>query len=309
MIKLPERWTRFFTEPLLPPTAFSISRGQVCGVRRAGKEKRVGAHVIRPLPAGALVPAFDRPNVADGAAVDAAIKDAARRLGAPAGAVSLLIPETCVKTAILTFEALPSSPTEREAVLRWRLAKTLPLKISDLRLSFDVVPSNGGARAFCVLALERIVADYEQAFAKAGLRVRQIGLPTPHLLGLIPRTGPADILVAGIEDDHLTLFAVCSGAPFLFRVKTLVLGAAANAGSFWVQVAAEVATTIHFLEDREKKRLETVWIRSAVGATPEDLAAIEARAGCPVRTLAFSAPAVAGPKEQAILAPLVGQVS
>jgi hypothetical protein len=308
MAKLRERWTRFFTEPLVPDTAFQVSRGAVSGIRYSRKEKRVAAYVIRPIPPGTVDPAFDRPNVAGAGALDAALKDAVRRLGSPAGGASLLIPETCVKTALLSFESLPASSEEREAVLRWRLAKTLPLKTADLRLSFDVFRADGGERAFCVLALGSVIQGYEQAFARAGLRLRLIGLPTPHLLGLIPKAEAADVLVVNVEDDHLTLLAVCDGEIALFRVKAFASEAAPAEGGPWAQAATEAANTIHFLEDREKKRVKAVWIRASGGPSP-DGAALEERVGCPVRAVRFAAPAVTGSREQAILAPLIGQVS
>jgi type IV pilus assembly protein PilM len=309
MAKLWTRAIRFFTEPIAPATAFSISRGEVCGVRFSRKEKRVKAHVIRPLPPGALEPAFDRPNIVEPETIDGALKDAVRRLGAPDGFVSLLIPEMCVKTVLLPFDDLPASPAEREAVVRWRLAKTLPLKMSDLRLSFDLVGTNGGGRAFCVLALENVLRDYEQAFAKAGLRVRDIGIPTPHLIGLVPRAEASNILVVSVEDDHATLLAVSAGNVVLFRVKSFSVESGPGERGPWSAAANEVANTLHFLEDREKTRIETVWVRSAGGSGAEAVAGLEARLGSPVRTISFAWPAVAGPREQALLAPLIGQVS
>lgn len=307
MAGIRERWNRFFTEPIAPPTAFQISRGFLCGVRHSRKERRIAAHVIRPLPPGALNPGFDRPNVVDAPALEAAVRDAVRRLGAAEMMVSLLIPETAVKTVLLAFDALPSADEERESVVRWKLAKTLPLKFSDLRLSFDVSKTNGGKRAFCVLALESVVREYEEAFAKTGLRVRAVGLPTPHLLGLLPESGPTEVLIANVEEDHLSLFAAGDGGPVLFRVKGFTPASAAG-GEGWPLVAAEVVNTIHFLEDRENFRVKAIWVRDARGA-PSAVEALAARAGCPVRPVGFASPAVAGPREQALLAPLIGQVS
>lgn len=301
------RWARFFSEPAAPEAAFSVSRSHLCGIRVSRKERRASAHVIRPLAPGTLSPAFDRPNISNRAALEAALADAQRRLGAVQASASLLIPEPSVRTALLAFDALPEAAEEREAVLRWKLAKTLPMKISDLRLAFDVVRSNGGARAFCVLALESVVRDYEEAFARTGLRVRAVELPTPHLLGLVPPSAPSDILIVNVEDDTLSLLAVGGGGPALFRVKSIAPGG--PEGGPWPFVGTEIANTVHFLEDREKVRIQSVWVRDAGDGPPAALDVLEKRAGCPVRTLSFALPAVAGPREQALLAPLIGQVS
>jgi hypothetical protein len=302
-----DRWTRFFSEPAAPEAAFSVGRSHLCGIRVSRKERRASAHVIRPLPPRTVVPGFDRPNISNPAALEAALADAQRRLESGPASASLLIPETAVKTALLAFDALPDAAEEREAVLRWRLAKTLPMKTSDLRLAFDVVKSNGGARAFCVLALESVIREYEDAFAKTGLRVRAVELPTPHLLGLVPPSAPAEILIVNVEDDTLSLLAVDGGGPALFRVKSIAPGGP-EVGP-WPFIGTEVANTVHFLEDREKVRVQSVWIRDAGEGPPAALDVLEKRAGCPVRRLAFDVPAVAGPREQALLAPLIGQVS
>jgi len=304
MIPLFDSWIRHLTAPAVPAAAFHVARGYLGGLRCTRKTGLVKSSVVRNLPAGLVEPSFDKPNLVQPEAFQSVLKDAVRRIGTPEGPVALLLPETSVKTVLLSFETLPTAPSECEKVVRWRLGRTLPLPPAGTRLSFVVRRTNGRARAFCVLAAESVVREYEQAFAKAGLNVRMVGLPTPALLGCLPKNGPANHLTVNVEDDYFAALAVLDGGPALFRVKPL------TPGSSWVEAAEETAATIRFLEDREKKEVETIWLRpAAAGDVEAGAALIQKRVSRPVRILPGDAPKGVPPADKIRLAPLLGQLS
>jgi hypothetical protein len=293
---------RYLTAPPVPSAAFHLGPGYLGGLRRSRKTGSMKGSVLRPVPAGILEFSFDRPNILRPEAFLSILKDAVRRLGGPEGPAALLLPETCVKTVVLSFESLPTAPEERDKVVRWKLQKILPLAASETRLSFAVHQTEDRARAFCVLAGEPVVREYEQAFAKAGLSVRLIGIPTPALLGCLPRNGGSNFLVVNVDGDHFAALAVVSGEPALFRVKPL------SPENLWVEAAEETAATIRFLEEREKTRMETVWLRP-MGGEARGISLIREKAGCPVRTLPGDAPSGIPPDEKIPLAALWGQLS
>jgi hypothetical protein len=304
MSPLIDAWVRFFTAPSVPAAAFHVARGYLGGLRRPGKTGSAKSSVFRTLTAGMIDPSFEKRNIARPELFRSVLKDAASRLGSPDGPIALLLPETCVKTALLTFDDLPAAPAECERIVRWRLAKNLPLRPAETRLSFDVRRSKGRAVAFCVLALEAVVQEYERAFDQAGLKVRMIGLPTVQLLGCLPRNGESNFLVVNVEEDHIAALAVLEGETALFRVKPL------TAGDVWAEAADEVATTLRFLEDREKKRIDAVWVRpAAAGAAEDGLALLQKRTACPVRMIADEAMTGIPPAEKIFLASLWGQMS
>jgi len=304
MTPLFDSWIRRLTAPAVPAAAFHVARGYLGGLRCARKTGSVKSSVVRNLPAGLVEPSFDKPNLVQPDAFQSLLKDAVRRLGTPEGPVALLLPETSVKTVLLSFETLPTAPAEREKIVRWRLGRTLPLPPAETRLSFAVHRINGRARAFCVLAAESVIREYEQAFAKAGLNVRMIGLPTPALLGCLPKNGAKNHLTVNVEDDYFAALAVLDGGPALFRVKPL------TPGSSWAEAAEETAATIRFLEDREKKGLEAVWLRPAAAGDAEAGAALlQKRVSRPVRILPGDAPTGIPPADKIRLAPLLGQLA
>ncbi|MBN1939371.1 MAG: hypothetical protein JW843_07285 [Candidatus Aminicenantes bacterium] len=293
---------RYLTAPPVPSTAFHLGPGYLGGLRRSRKTGSVKGSVLRPVSAGILEFSFDRPNIVRPEAFLSIVKDSVRRLGGTEGPAALLLPETCVKTALLSFESLPAGPEEREKVVRWKLQKTLPLAGAETRLSFAVHQAEDGAKAFCVVAREAVVQEYEQVLAKAGLSVRLIGIPTPALLGCLPRNGASSFLVVNVERDHFAALAVIGGEPFLFRVKPL------SPDTLWAEAADETAATIRFLEEREKTRIETVWLRPA-GGGESGVSLIQEKAGRRVRTLPGDAPSGLPPDEKISLAALLGYLS
>jgi hypothetical protein len=304
MSQLTDAWVRFFTAPSAPAAAFHVARGYLGGLRRPGKTGSAKSSVFRTLAPGMIEPSFDKRNIVRPEPFRSVLKEASSRLGSPDGPIALLLPEVCVKTALLTFDALPTAPAECERLVRWRLAKTLPLHPGETRLSFDVSRADGQAKAFCVLALDAVIREYEQAFAAAGLKVRMIGLPTVQLLGCLPRGRGSNILVVNVEEDYLAALAVVDNQAALFRVKPL------TAGDAWAEAADEVATTLRFLEDREKKRIDAVWVRpAAAGAAEEGLALLQKRTACPVRIIAGEEMTGIPPAEKIFLSSLWGQMS
>jgi hypothetical protein len=299
-----DSWIRKLTAPVAPAAAFHLAPGYLGGLRRSLKTGSVKGSVFRTLPAGFVRPSFDAPNLPQPEALGAVLKESVRSLGAPDGPVALLLPETCVKTAMLAFDALPTAPAEREKIIRWRLAKALPLPAADLRLSYAVAQTNGRARAFCVLAAECVIREYEQVFIQAGLNIRMIGLPTVALLGCLPKNGASSYLIVNVENESFAALAVLEGEPVLFRVKPLTPGAG------WEEAAGETAATVRYLEDREKKKVETVWLRpAAAGDVQAGAALIQKGAACPVKFLPAEALPGVAPADRIHLAPVYGELS
>jgi len=305
-----DRITRVFTAPLHPPAVFLVSRSRVGAVLRAGRDAHLAAQVVVPLAPGALEPSFDRRNVVQPAALERAVRDAAARLGRTGGSAGLMLPEACLKVFVLPFESLPSSPREREEVFRWRLAKLVPLPPAEMRMSFAVLKAAGQTRVVLALARAEVVREYEDAFRRAGLSVRDVGVPALNLLSLARLDAAGHALVVNLEDDHLSLTALLDGRAALYRFKPFLhdLNAPSTLADKAAQAASEVETTIRFLEDKEKKKITAVWVRADVAAPEAAVAALRDRLpGLAVREL--DVPAPIRPPDRHFLAPLAGQVA
>ena len=311
MADLIHKIKKYLTEPLLPPLSFLFSRTCLGGIHYSAKEKTIDAHFILPLSAGLLEPSFDKKNIINGRALEGKLREGVHRLGAADRNVLLLIPEACLKVFLLAFDNLPSSIKERENLIRWRLNKLLPLQPSDLRMSYDVMTSEGGAKIILVLARAAVIQEYESLLARLDLKVKVIGLPSLALMNFLKQEPTKNALVANIEADSISLLAVAERRAALYRFKPFLQDATRGALSAqkWEQVVTEVQNTIQFMEDREQKKIGAVWVRSALPIGEGDgLAILKEKLSVPVKALDFSLPRPLSGEDKQILSPLVGQM-
>ncbi len=313
-------WKRFLTEPIIPALAWEVSRTAVAGIRcskkdsrrDARKEKCVSSHALASLPAGAIAPSFERPNVTDPKALEKAIRDARLKLGADGGDAALLVPETCVRMFVQTFDGLPASPNEREELFRWRLAKLVPLKPADMRLGYDVIKSNGQAKVILALGAASVLGEYEAAFARAGFKIRTLSVPTLPLAALLPpQAADGGALIVNSEEDYISLAAVLGGEISLYRIKPFLAdsGSPDAAERRLDLIVREIETTINFLEDKEKARIDALWVRPVAWPDGADAAADLRRFWPSLQVSEFPGPESLTLEERRVFAPLLGQVS
>ena len=304
------RAERFFLEPIIPRAGFAVSRGRLDGLVLTAKERRAAAHVSLDLPEGAIEPSFDRPNIAGVRALEDKLRDAGRRLGLSGAEVLLLLPESCFKAYVLLFEEFPSASRERDELLGHRLSKLLPLRPSDIRLSYDAFSSGGKTRVFLALARASVVDEYERLFAHIGLQVRAVCLPTLGLLPCIIEPADRTVLIVNIEEDSIGLLAATGRDVALYRFKPLLPEAAASSGARPAQFVTEIQNTLHFLEDHEGRHADVLYIRGPRTADGGDgLAFFRERLSIPVKPIEAPFPISAGGDERATLAALMGHLS
>ncbi|MDD8027453.1 MAG: hypothetical protein PHI34_13180 [Acidobacteriota bacterium] len=306
------RLRRWLREPLFPRAGFALSGGRLLGAVLSPKESRVAAHVSIALPEGVLEPSFDRPNILRPGPLEDKIKEAARRLGISGADIVLLPPESCFKAYVLAFDEFPSAAAERLVLLNHRLDKVSPLRPADVRMAYDVLPAEGKINVFLALARASVIEEYERVFDRHGLRPRAVSLPSLGLPGCVPVDPGRKILLANIEEDSIGLLAWAGPEVVLYRFKPFHRppGEAAAAESRLEQAAAEIENTIHFLEDREGWRGETVHARSLLVPAAGDAAAfLSGRLAVPVLPVACPAAMAAAGADKAAFAPLLGHLS
>ncbi|HPW17922.1 MAG TPA: hypothetical protein PLP83_06030 [Candidatus Aminicenantes bacterium] len=298
-----------FTERLLPDAVFQIAPGYLSGVRVARADRSVKGGFVLPFRERPVVPSFDRPNIADPAALEEAIAQGMRNLRLASGTAGLLIPEPSVRVFVFNVDGFPRTGREREAFLRWRIAKQMPLIPEDARIDFAATPGRGPRRIIAAMARRVVVWEYEALFEKAGLRPVLVGVPSLALANLVRRDGRAADLLLNLEDETLTLLALSEAGWTLYRQKDVGPAAGTGAEERAENIVREAETTIRFLEDKERVRTERLWLRSAAEAETAGIASrLGERTGVPVRTVDYEAPKVWTEAHKAVLAPLIGQV-
>ncbi len=303
--------SRFLDRPV-PETVVGIASGFVCGIRTGRRRGSVGERFILPLGRGSLVPSFDRKNLADPGELGARVAEGLDLIGVGAGTASLLIPESSVRVFVLAAESIPATQEERDSFVRWRTGKQMPLIHDDIRMDYAVSAGPGPKKIIVSMARSSIVREYEEILEGRSLKVGLVTVPSLSLVRLVAGLEEkASGVILNVEDDHLSLLALMNGGWALYRQKIIAApgGAPGGSGAIVEQVVQEVENTVHFLEDKERQRVEKVWVRAGLLRDGHEIAAGLAKIGTvAVEELDFPGSGGFDAREKAVLAPLMGQV-
>ena len=199
-----------------------------------------------PLASGVLSPSPVKENVLDAAAYADAVRNVA-----PAGArrrtAALIIPDNALRLAVLEFENIPQKETERIALLRFRLRKTVPFEIDEAALAYHVQPGNSIVAAITPAGT---VAHYEAPFRAAGFQAGFVTAASLGLLELLPAKG--FLLVANRAPGSLTVLAIKDGIVRLARSLELE----ENTSDPLDEISSDLYPTLVYLEDQTGARPE-----------------------------------------------------
>ena len=308
-MKLEDRIRKHFTERLLTDSVFQIASGQLSGIRVSRSDGSIKGGFVFPFTGRPVVPSFDRPNVTDAAALEEAIDQGKRNLRLTSGSAALLIPESSVRVFVMSVDSFPGPGKERDAFIRWRIGKQMPLIPEDARIDYAVTPGKGARKVIVVMARQVVVWEYEAAFDKAGLKPVVVTAPSLALVNLVRRDGRAKGVLLNIEDETLTVLALADPGWSLYRQKDIGLPGGAAAEERRDNIVREAENTIRFLEDRDKTRVDGLWLRCADAAEfAEILARLRERISLPIEPVDYTAPDGWTDAHKAVLAPLIGQV-
>ncbi len=288
---------------------FQVAPGHLSGLRVARADGSVKGGFVLPFRERPVAPSFDRTNVTYPAALEVAIAKGQRNLRLSSGTVALLIPEPSVRVFVLSVDEFPRSGKEREAFLRWRISRQMPLIPEDARIAYSATPGRGARKVIAAMARQVVIWEYEALFEKAGLKPVVVSAPTLALVNLVRGEAAGNAILLNLEDETLTLLALANGGWTLYRQKDIGPAAGGDAEERIDNIVREAENTVRFLEDKEGTATERLWVRSAAeGEVPEVARRIEDRTGLPVRTVDYEAPRVWTAAHKAVLAPLIGQV-
>ena len=117
-------------------------------------------------------------------------------------ATALVVPDYSVRMAILDFEQFPSGEEERNALIRFRLRKTVPFHIEEAQLAYAIQVEQPKQVEVLAVAIARPILDeYESLFVDAGYR-----------LGLVIPSSLATLRLCSSADKELTLLAKSAGS-------------------------------------------------------------------------------------------------
>ncbi|MGD9345951.1 MAG: hypothetical protein PVH84_08830 [Candidatus Aminicenantes bacterium] len=302
----------FFSEQPLPHSALHISSRYFSGIRVTPNDRKLKHHFVLPFPEGVIASSFHKKNIKDGGALEKIAQQGLTKLHMIDHKVVLLLPELSQKTFVFSFDSLPVSPKEREQIILFRIKKQIPILPKDTRLSYALVKSNAKKRVLATIARSAVVEEYEAIFSRLRLKVKVVGVPSLNLYNLIDSEKDKDYILVDLERDVFSLLAVTNSEISFYRQKPITQGFSDQTASMdqWMDIVQEVENTAQFVENKEQRKIECLWVRTGeFGSVEGILSSLKDRCQCPVKAIETSLKSNLPLEEKRLLAPLLGQLS
>ena len=263
-----------------PVLACEIAADRVLAGRASDRGRMVEMSAARELAPGTVVPDLTEANLRDGAALRQAIVSALGSVGARSRDVIAILPDTAVRVVLLDFETLPAKPEEAEAVVRFRLKKSLPFDLDAANISYHAQTSKG-TQVVAAVVLKTVLEEYESAFRDAGYSP---GVVMPSMLAalgaadaerptLVVKVDARTIGIAILDQEHLLLIRTLENT----RGVTIT-------GD---QLAEEVYPSVVFFQDTYNLNIERVYV-SGLADMSAAAAALKSQSGAAVEELVTS---------------------
>lgn len=308
---LQNRLNDFFTRLPLPSVAIQFSRHYISGIHLFPKDKKIRSHFILPLEDGVLEPSFFKKNIHDPESLQRTLQAGKEKLNSSDHKMIFLLPELSQKVFVIPFDSLPVRVEEREEFIRFKIKKQMPLLPADNRLAYDIVQQGNSKSIIATMAKASVIREYEDFFSHSHLKVRMIGIPSISLLNLVDGSEQDDFVLIDYEENFFSLTAVVGGKVVLYRQKPLSAdGDAAHALEQKSEnIRQEIFNTINFIEDKEKRKVQSFWIRLGILGPDEELfARLEEKLVLPLHRIETEPAGKLSSPENKILAPLMGQI-
>ncbi len=211
-----------------------------------------------PLPPGVIAPSPVRENILDPEAFAEAVRKLVSRRAAGRNAkrrAALILPDNCVRIAVLDFDSLPAKEEERRPLINFRLRKSVPFDIDDAALSYF---PQAGNKVIVAVAPSEIVAHYEAPFRTAGFDTGLVTVSSLAMLDLFPVTG--SIVIARLSPGALTVLALSDGVVTIVRSLERAHADEAARADALAEIIADVYPTLAYIEDQTGSRPAKMFI-------------------------------------------------
>jgi type IV pilus assembly protein PilM len=234
--------------------------------------------VAYELRASSIVPDLTEPNIRNHSLVFQTVRDAIDSLAGRNKDVIAILPDPAVRVVLLDFDSLPPNRQEAEAVVRFRLKKSLPFDVEKAKVSYHSHTANAGVRVVAAVALNSIVEEYESVFRDAGYNP---GVVLPSTLAAL---GAADAerstLVVKVDERTTSLAILDQNQVLLFRTLENPLGPAITGE----RLAEDVYPSVVFFQDTYQLNISQIFV-AGLKSTSDAAPALRAQTGAEVREL------------------------
>lgn len=166
---------------------------------------------------------------------------------------AVILPDYCARIAVLDFDTFPSDPDEQDALVRFRLKKSVPFEVDTAVVSYVEQPKSGSAKVEILAAVmsSEIVRQYEAPFRAAGFHPGLVTTSSIATLNLLDAGGIT--LLVKLSGRILSVLVLEDNSVKLARCIEME-----EAGI--LEIESVLHPTIAYIEDELKSRPQLVWL-------------------------------------------------
>lgn len=241
------------TQILRPRVACEITAERVAAARISENGSNLEAATASTLPPGLLTPGLLQANVTDRDKLVAALRDLLNAVAGRLRDVCLVLPDSTTRVMLLDFDTLPDKREDADAVVRFRLKKSLPFEVEHSVVSFDRQGSGSQIRVIAAVTPRAILDEYESLVRDAGYNPGTVLPSMLASLGLVDASRPT--MVIKVEQGTTTFAIIDQDQLLLYR--SLDNGGTGVTGESLID---DVNTSLVYFEDRYGVNVERLLV-------------------------------------------------
>jgi type IV pilus assembly protein PilM len=238
---------------LRPRVACEITAERVAAARINEGGNSLEAATASTLAPGLLAPGLLETNVVERDKLVAALRDLLAAVAGRLRDVCLVLPDSTTRVMLLDFDTLPDKREDADAVVRFRLKKSLPFDVDHASVAFDRQGSGNQIRVIAAVTPRHILEEYESLVRDAGYNPGTVLPSMLASLGLVDASRPT--MVIKVEQGTTTFAIVDQDQLLLYR--SLDNGGTGVTGESLVD---DVNTSLVYFEDRYGVNVERVLV-------------------------------------------------
>jgi type IV pilus assembly protein PilM len=239
---------------------------------RAGENGIIDLSAVRMLPPGAMSPNLTGANIVNRAAVRTAVQEAMAVLDTRARDVIAVLPDAACRLVLLDFDTLPEKREDVEAVVRFRLKKSLPFDVERARVSWQAQEAGDKLNLLAAVTLTIVLEEYESVLREAGFNP---GFVVPSMLAALGQVD-ASVPTLVIKVDPLTTGLAIVNRDGVLLTRTL--DHPADGSPEGLQLAEDIYPSLVYFQDTYGTQVERILV-SGLGAPDELNSALSQTAG------------------------------
>ena len=254
----------------------------LAAVRRRGASIAVEKTATEALTAGLCRPSPVEKNIGDTAQWQ-------RHLGALLGrfpkirSATLSLPDTAVRTLLITLQQVPKSRADFEKLIQWHMEKTFLHPLGAARFSHQILSNDAaGTRLLATAVKEEVVQQYEafNGTGGGGIEIDRVGPSSLFVCNLFrpvaAQLGARNFLFVRLFDQTLTLIVFEAGLPAFIRTKDfpeseawdeMLISELTTSLSFYEGSGHATAALTHLLLSAGPEYAPTVNLRESIRLT------------------------------------------